>query len=340
MIAKLLARSHYEIHGTHEGFEYFELLQSDNSIEEFYKLIGFDSTYVDHKTTHDYRKLHAQKNTKELLLKTKLTTAKEVSAFLKSASAYAVPQQMKEYKNIDELSIRVLATYYRENCETLYQGGSVLKEFSEYIRSLAVSCKDEKEFRQMISAESFGEILKSSTPNFVYKKGCKPTISMGTMLLPTKLSVSGLERLIQAALEHAVFKSLDVPPAVYFDIIGKLPKMQRLSNDAYLRIVDAANSMNLTVKQLIELCGVKYIDRLEYFKKHGVIVYQESTEAFSVYNVNSVKDSKFLTMNGDAVNYLNRLGVLPSLSWDNQGAYVEINDTLLSVSDVLAGGLV
>lgn len=334
MYLKYLVRSHFEVNGEYRGFPYSEELEEYASKvgmseeDAYYHLVGYSSdNHLTPTERFKYRKLSSEGNTKELSNIFKLkdkTDLIEVLEKMNCLSARGMVRPVKSKDKMLNLMARLLAEYLLKNEEKVVWAGKEPKFYSEIVQPMKY-VKSKKELDNIVGSERFLKALDILMPDVVYKKGCVPLITQGIFFVPFKLSESQLRELVMDAVYHSVIRNLDIPPQVYFNLVPEALTYQRKDDSSYLRLVDWSHSLGMTIKEMIEKCGITYIDRLEYYRKYKVVPYMVGENKVLVYSKQSKTEDQYVILSSNQVMQLINSDSLKTLYWEEKVPHIYLN---------------
>jgi hypothetical protein len=330
---KCLCRAYLEVHGKYEGFPYVEELKKMSSEgtdpkDVFFYLVGYrHDNLLSASERFEYRKMSSKDETQKLFSIFKLKDKTDLVEVLEKMDCLSDRGMVRPVKIKDEKFanlVRILADYLMNNEEKIVWQGKEPKFFNEVITPMKY-VKNKKEFESILNSDRFKGALKLILPNMVYKKGCTPLISQDVFFVPFNLSSSQIQELIVGAVSHAVTRSLDVPNQVYFHMVHNAVTYQLAKNHVYLRILDWAHSLGMTVKEMFEKCGMAYVDRFEYYERYKVLPYLIGENKVMVYSSNSMTEENCIILNSEQTVKLVNAGCLKTLFWEDGVPHVYLN---------------
>lgn len=333
MYLKYLCRAYFEVKGKYEGFPYEEDLlkvaTSGQTPEDvFYNLIGYKHDNILTATERfKYRKLSSEGNIKKLSSIFKLKDKNDLVEVLEKMDCSSARGMVRPVKIQDEgfaSLVRLLSDYLLNNEEKIIWQGNEPKFFYELLKPLRY-LKSKKELDATLDSDRFRAALKLVLPDFVYKKGCTPVISQEVFFIPFNLNKNQIQDLITSAVTHAVIRSLDVPAQVYFHLVHNALNYQTFKDDAYLRIVDWSHSLGMTVQEMFDKCGMKHVDRFDYYERFKVIPYLSGEDKITVYSSESHTDKQFIVLSTNQIMQLVNSNTLRTLHWDNGVPHIYLN---------------
>lgn len=334
MIYKLLARSHYDLFGTHEGFKLYSLPEKNITENEFYQLLGFKSGQISatekHKLTKMYNSGELNQLARELNVK-----VKDVPGVLKGLGCHIKrPHKISSVKHSD--LVRVLGAFLRHNDGIVLNIGDTKILLSDLVKNMSISMKSSDELSSILTSSGFIDTVFTVIPEVVYVRGSKPVISRGKFIVPYKLSQVDYKNMVNSALLQAIILFLDVPPAIYFNMMERTAHAQSSSDENYLEMINWAQQLGVTISGLYEKCGLEYIDRLEYFRLNKVFVYKLGQDTYRVMNKNTSTNKQSITLSGRHLNYLHKHKLLSEVNWSKSGVpFVNIGGSDTDLSFIL-----
>lgn len=308
MIRKCLARAHFDLVGSYEGFPFKDLFSETIDEESFYTLVGYSPTEGRSATeNYDLLKRYYSKDSSAV------TKMKSLSAKEKPATNRIYKPSTVAHPNL----VRMLGAYFKNNDTLQVKTGDRYLLLSQYLDNLSVAAKDANTLAGYIDNPSFLGLIKSLCPEFVRVKGSSPTIGRDKFIVPVQLSEFAKDNIIYGAILQATTSFLDVPSQVYFQVVERAPHAQTLTNERYLEMVAWAQGLGTTVRGLYELCGLRYIDRVEYYKMYRALVYKIGKDSYRVLNEGSIGKNRSIALNKTAVNLLHKKGLLSDIQWDS-----------------------
>ena len=329
MLLEKLVKTHYEIEGNFKNFPYMYLVEKhagkSDPVDYLYQLLGYKSDgNLSAKDRYYYRKLASEGNTQELkriFRISKHSELFEVMRRLECASERGlVRPKISTNPVLDSIS-RVLANYLIKNEQVLLHTQTTSFFASEYIFSKRFR-DSRKSLEELLSNPNFKIALQHSIPSKVaYSKGCTPMISQGCLIVPVKLNKQDFNKVLDNAVLHALIRYLDVPEQVYFYLVKEATSYQ-LDNTTgkYLRLLDWAHCLGKTVKELFELCGLSYVNRIKHISEYHIIAYILSNGRYQIYSLNHM--TNYVILSEKQFKTLLETDSLKTLSWDGEGPYI------------------
>lgn len=328
MFLKIAVRSHFESNANLEYFPFMRELEEQAESEGisakrfYFKLLGYkDGDGFGAEEIYEMRKAYAEGNTKQLEKKLKISENKDIKQVLTSVKALPKKGSLKKPKapkNIKEDLVRILGDYFRFNEERLISVGGSNILLSAYIKNFSLS-REKKELLAALDSAQFKNIAMTNSPTFIYSEGRVPVITSGNFYVNARPSKQMQYNLVSEALRHAVIRSLDIPEDLYFFITSACTAFELMEDDKYLDLLDWSFSLGKTVKELVNLCGLEFVDRLHYAVNHKVIPIKVSGDNYMMYLRGSDKP---LVMKESEIKRLINNQALETLGWDEEGPFV------------------
>jgi hypothetical protein len=331
LILKVLCRAHLETAGTFERFGYvvelkeYAKLHKLDLTDAFYELIGFKhDENVTAKNRANIRKLAV---TKKPALKKLFETndMHQVNDRLRRYECVPISVSKKnDYSEIEKHTdtIRVLSEYFKNSPDLVLNSGGKEITLGNFLKSLKSITKkaDYLKFKESASAVN---ILNSMMPSIVVSDEVNyPTVYNGILYVKEEVQPELKSIFMSALLDHVCLSSLDVSESIYFRVIKSCLTYQTSEDTAYLELFDLANSMSSTIKEMFELCGIKYVDNLVVFQDTGCVLYLRGHDSYQVLSKNSQDSTNTVIMRAPEVEHYYKRGTLKTLFWEGLAPYV------------------
>lgn len=336
LILEKLVKCHYEIHGRYEKSLFSDMLseyakkRGMNEIDAYYNLLGYKH---DNEMTaaerHECRSMFYNGNKKQLMTKFRVKNGSQLVEVLKRMDCIGdkgIPSL--ENLSLDEESksvVRLLSHYFLNSEDKALQSANGLVLFKDFMKNYRY-LKNKKELEAVVSSENFSKAMSVVMPRIVVKKGSKPCISSGVLFLSKQYSPADLQYIVNVSVMQALTRILDVPEQIYFFVVRNAITYSLDNRVTYMEMLDYAHSLNCTVKELFNLCGLKHVDVLKYYEETGCTFHLFGDDKFVVIGKNSVNENDRIIISSKQISDLFRYGALKTLNWDKEGPWVFVGE--------------
>jgi hypothetical protein len=334
IILEKLVKAHFEMTGRFDKFPYSDMLREYvkgkdmDMTDAFYSLLGYKhDAQLSSSDRFKYRKMYSSGKRSELMSIFKVSKTADLVKVLKDMDCITdktLPKVEATGMPAIHLTLSlILANYLSFNEEKALSTTEGNMLVSKYLKKYRfVSLKETEDF---LASETFKRVLKVVMPEIVYKHKCLPAISQGVFFVPIKPSVEELSMIVNNAVMHSLRRSLKVPEQVYSYVTRNALTYQIRESEEYLRLIDYAHALGMTVSEVFENCGLRYVDNLKYFEETKCVFYVTGVEKYIVYGINSVSEKDSITLTERQIAELLKHDALKTLTWDDpKGASVYI----------------
>lgn len=341
MILRLLCRAYYEVEGTWNGFPHMHLLQDlvdkngTSLAREFYREIGYvDDDVATSVERYELRKLHAEDDLARLESRLKVSGRRKISSILKTLEALSDKDKAKVVEPHPWTPIiRLLSEYFMTDQSLVLNVNKAPTSFGDYLFAQTMSGK--KVTDGLMANASLLGVVKQFMPSFVVSKDL-PSISQGYLFSDFKPTEKNIDQLAKAVLEQCLTKNQDLHESIYFTLVSNIISYQLSKEKEYLRYLDWAHMLGVSVKKMIELCGLEYVNRLDYYKEHKIFPYGASGN-YIVFGENSTDSKKYIKVTGEQLVNLTATESLKTLEFTEEGPTIYMGERLL-LSSIYMGG--
>lgn len=326
-ILKVLVRAHYDRARGFEGFPYVDLIEANvkglEPEEAFYRLVGYSSSgMVSAKERHEYRTSYASGKNKVLMEKFGAKNAtmlveilQEMEALPGSLPRKKSPEVVKEFIPV----VRLVSSYLMNNQEILLstQEGAVLAK--DYLNSV----------RFFSSRKAYSDILNGGAVSGIAHAlelevvpGDELMITKNQLFSPFPITPQELGLVVQEAIEHSLCKKLDLPLQTYVFTVNNILDYLTGSDEDYLTLIDYSTNLGMSIREMIELCGLKYVDQLRYFENTRCVFFMSGVEELAVYSMYSQAPEQVAYIPHWLIADLYKLDMLKTLNWDNGEPFI------------------
>ena len=337
IIVKRCIRSYYEQHGNFDGIENTKFYkdveklasQQNVSVEQFlYITLGYkndsDLTSVER---YNYRKDFVKRDLAKLKNLFNVKSNKELVNILENLECLGTsaekPRELANYEYV-----KLIASYLKYNRTRVFQINGGYITFGQLMASVSL-CDTEASINKELKSDIFKTAAKDVAPHVKYIEGVEPVIQMGTLYTPKKFTPVERNKLLDDALMEALFNISKIRLANRLDVISMvnsgLVNLAEKFTLRYLTLLDIAHSLDLTVSELIEICGLRYVNILEQVEDMNCTVEMFGSDTVKVFSYRSKFLNDHILCNAEDFKYLYENDLLKSLDFENGIAYVTTN---------------
>lgn len=320
MIRTVAIRNYYEVHGSFMNIK-TDMKSTIDGVteEELYSAIGF-APYngFSGKEVYMIRKLFLQGNVNEALSRSGCKDRDSLNQFLIQSYNNYMEDDSRMISNYAEIIgsylLYTVLPFLEENVNTekaAIEFRNVLDTILEDKLTTAFKREKEGNYESLLPFKGnqkkvLDQFLKSYMPKIKVSKGIEPKIVNGTLYIPRALKSSELTEikgLVSAAL---VFQTACVPANAMWELylVGMGGNFTDLpdSNDfrktnLYCVFSDLALMKGITIKELLEACGLKLVEYWKQYRDTKTIYLGKRKDAGHLYN----GEDKVYVNNGEAV---------------------------------------
>ena len=340
IIVKRCIRAYYEQNGSFSGIEKMkfydtikEYAKSKNMcIEDYmYNVLGYKHDLdLTARQRYSYRKDFVKEQYNKLYRIFSVHSKSALVNSLENLDCLGMGIK-KPDKFANENYVRLIAEYLKHERAHLFPASNGLVSLGDIIFSLSL-LTDEKSINLNMSSEIFKKTLREVAPKIKYVPNVNPLIQLGTFYTPEDLSQKEKNRIIKDAVFEAAFNTSRISLADRLNTIellgNEFTTLAERNPQNYLSLIDMANSLQLTVAELIKVCGVKYIDILKQIENMNCTVELFSKTSVKVYSLRSVNTQEFIICDFEIFKYLYENDLLKSLSFENGIGHVTTSNKL------------
>jgi maleate cis-trans isomerase len=298
--------------------------------DAYYSLMGYPhDNSLSASDRFKYRKMYYTGQKKELrkLLKVNsdVTLVKALKSLdcIKSGDSLYAKKSLGLSPYLEELA-RILSDYFSNTEEKILNSTSGAVSLSSYMKNYQY-VTDKSVLSTLLNSDTFKKIIQFSLPQFVVKEGKENCISQNVFFLSKMITAEEMKQVVNAAVSHCVLKILDVPEKVYLFVVDNAASYH-LHTGVYLQMIDYANNLGVSVKQLFELCGLSHVDNLEIYQQTGGIFYRLGPNKFLIFATNSKERNNFVILSESQLGGFIEVGALKTLNWDKKGASIFVGN--------------
>jgi hypothetical protein len=293
-----VVRAYYEVNGSFEKismFKYFSRIQEAAKkdgvgVEEYcFRCLGYsyDNMYSS-EYRYSVRKEAARESLEKFRSRFSVPKTKDIMPVLRTYGFMPMfrkgvdsPQQLGKLGS----AAKVIAKYI-ETTEHVTMFSQSEKK-SVPLVNFFCPLKFYPDFQKLSKAiPQYAEIGKRILGNVIVFDGMEDDAKVvdGVILVSKKFDIG---KLAEAVCLQIGCRWYDLPKKHYYYLVSKMPFYQANSKSnasVYLGMLDLAHVYGVTLKELFESVGIKYVDQLEVLEESGVFVYQVSDTQFEVLN--------------------------------------------------------
>ena len=340
IIFKRCIRAYYEKNGNFDGIEQMtfyprirkEAEAKNMKVEDYlYSILGYKHDLdLTAKQRYTYRRDFVKGQYDKLYRIFGVHNKQSLISTLQNLDCLGMGVNKPEKPDYDSY-VRLVAQYLKHERGHIFNSSNGLVTLGDVIFSLSL-LTDEASIKGNITSPIVRKMLKEVAPKIKYAEGVTPLIQLGTLYVPEELTQKEKNKILKDAVMEAAFSSSKISLADRLNVIDLLGTnfitLAEKTPENYLSIIDIAESLDLTVEELIRICGVNYIDLLEQVKTMNCTVELFSKTSVKVYSLRSENTQEFILCDFESFKYLYENDLLKSLTFDDGIAHVTTNSKI------------
>lgn len=233
--------------------------------------------------------------------------------------------------------VKLLSEYFKTSQDLRVTGdGGISYGFLDYL-NYVISSVEPIKLDSYIHKKDFKQIVDGLFPEIVYNDSIdKPIIEMRKLYVPFSISKKDIAQLHLDVIDNIIFNGSKLDLEDFLELKhlynNYLLLLSIKRNKNLNCILEMANALNLTVKELLESCNFNYIDILKQIDDmHCAVVGVEGGVKIYPYTLEE-NENRYITCNVEDLAYLYAHDLLKSLKFLGDYAYVELPGNRVPVS--------
>lgn len=343
MILNKFIQYHFEVHGNFDKIHledyYKDILEASERAgstpkEYMYSALGYISTPdISAEQRFKYRKMSAQGKFDELGKLFNIHSKDRLLTELKDTECLANLALNRDKQKINkelEDAARLLAFYLMNNEDIWFKGDKYVR-LGDYLKATRL-LKNRKEVLSVLESPDIREAISYTIPKIERKEGTEPLIAGGVLYLPFMPSNEEVAIIINTAILHACINVLDIPYTLFFRVVSlgiRYFTLAETDTNSYLELIDIANSLSLSVKDLLHMCDINHIDIIKQYKDMRCFAFMIEPNSIIVMSEHAENINHTLKLDRPGFKTLYEKDLLKTLVWKNDAAYINMGKDIL-----------